>query len=45
MAVFQIPFAYPMHLLKELRRFNGRLVYNTLDNIDDAEVNEALAYN
>lgn len=45
LAVFQIPFAYPTHLIKELRRFNGRLVYNSLNGIDDAEVNEALAYN
>ncbi len=44
LAVFQIPFAYPTHLLRELRRFNGKLVYNTLSGIDDVEVTEALAY-
>lgn len=44
LAVFQIPFAYPTHLIMELRRFNGRLVYNTLNGIDDAEVTEALAH-
>jgi len=45
LAVFQIPFAYPTHLTRELRRFNGKLVYNSLQGIDDAEVDEALAYN
>lgn len=44
LAVFQIPFAYPTHLIKELRRFNGKLVYNSLSNIDDIDVTEALAH-
>lgn len=44
MAVFQIPFAYPTHLIQELRRFNGRLVYNSLTGVDDTEITEALAH-
>jgi uncharacterized membrane protein len=42
-AVFEMHNIYPTHLMRELRRFDGRLLTTTID-ADRAEIEEALAY-
>jgi len=42
-AFFQLPHVYPTHLLRELRRFDGRLLHNSLVQVDSDDVEEALA--
>jgi uncharacterized membrane protein len=41
-AVFEIRNAYPTHLLRELRRFEGRLLVSTVAGIDPVAVETAL---
>jgi uncharacterized membrane protein len=40
--VLQLPQFYATHLLRELRRFNGRLMRSTLAGVDDADLEDAL---
>jgi len=42
-AFFQLPHVYATHLIKELRRFDGRLLYNSLRDIETTELEKALA--
>lgn len=42
-AFFQLPHVYATHLIRELRRFDGRLLHNSLRNIESSELEEALA--
>jgi uncharacterized membrane protein len=42
-AFFQLPHVYATHLIRELRRFDGRLLHNSLRDIDSRELEEALA--
>jgi uncharacterized membrane protein len=42
-AFFQLPHVYATHLIRELRRFDGRLLHNSLRDIDSNELEEALA--
>lgn len=43
-AVFQMRNVYPTHLIRELRRFSGRLLTDTVADTDRAEIEDALAY-
>jgi uncharacterized membrane protein len=43
-AVFEMRNVYPTHLLRELRRFNGRLLTSTIVNAELTDVEDALAY-
>jgi uncharacterized membrane protein len=43
-AVFQMRNVYPTHLIRELRRFNGRLLADTVADADQTEIEDALAY-
>ena len=40
--VLMLPDFFPTHLLAELRRFRGRLLYSTLDGVDPEALEEAL---
>jgi uncharacterized membrane protein len=40
--VLLLPQFYATHLLRELRRFNGRLLHSSLPGIDNADLEEAL---
>ena len=42
-AFFQLPHVYATHLIRELRRFDGRLLHNSLRDVDSNEVEEALS--
>lgn len=42
-AVFLLPAVFPTHLIAELGRFRGRLLYSDLDGVDPEAVEEALA--
>jgi uncharacterized membrane protein len=42
-AFFQLPHVYATHLIRELRRFDGRLLHNSLRGIDSTDLEEALA--
>ena len=42
-AFFQLPHVYATHLIRELRRFDGRLLHNSLRDIDSTELEEALS--
>jgi uncharacterized membrane protein len=42
-AFFQLPHVYATHLIRELRRFDGRLLHNSLRDVDSRELEEALA--
>jgi uncharacterized membrane protein len=42
-AFFQLPHVYAIHLIRELRRFDGRLLHNSLRDIDSNDLEEALA--
>jgi uncharacterized membrane protein len=41
-AVFEIKNVYPTHLLRELRRFDGRLLVSTVEGVDPVAVETAL---
>lgn len=43
-AVFQMRNVYPTHLVRELRRFSGRLLTDTIDGADRTDIEDALAY-
>lgn len=43
-AVFEMRNVYAIHLLRELRRFEGRLLASTIDDVDRDEIEEALNY-
>ncbi len=40
--VLQLPQFYATHLIRELRRFNGRLLHSTLDGIERNDIEDAL---
>lgn len=40
--VLQLPQFYATHLLRELRRFNGRLLHNSLPGMDSTDLEDAL---
>lgn len=40
--VLMLPDFFPTHLLSELRRFRGRLLYSTLDGVDAEAIEDAL---
>jgi uncharacterized membrane protein len=40
--VFMLPSFFPAHLLTELRRFRGRLMFTSLANIEAEDIEEAL---
>jgi uncharacterized membrane protein len=42
-AFFQLPHVYATHLIRELRRFDGRLLHNSLRDIDSNDLEDALA--
>ncbi|MDH3261482.1 MAG: DUF1269 domain-containing protein [Acidimicrobiia bacterium] len=42
-AFFQLPHVYATHLIRELRRFDGKLLHNSLRDVDTIELEEALA--
>lgn len=42
-AFFQMPHVYATHLLRELRRFDGVLLHNSLRDVETSEVEDALA--
>ena len=42
-AFFQLPHVYATHLIRELRRFDGKLLHNSLKDVDTVELEEALA--
>ena len=42
-AFFQLPQVYSTHLIRELRRFDGRLLHNSLRDVDSTDLEEALA--
>lgn len=42
-AFFQFPHVYVTHLLRELRRFDGKLLFNSLREVESVELEEALA--
>jgi uncharacterized membrane protein len=42
-AFFQLPHVYVTHLVRELRRFDGRLLHNSLRDVETVELEEALA--
>jgi len=43
-AVFEMHNIYPTHLIRELRRFNGRLLTSTITDTDRTEIEDALSY-
>ena len=42
-AFFQLPHVYATHLIRELRRFDGRLLHNSLRGVESLELEQALA--
>jgi uncharacterized membrane protein len=42
--VFQMRNVYPTHLIRELRRFDGRLLTDTIGDTDPADIEDALTY-
>ncbi len=42
-AFFQMPHVYATHLIRELRRFDGALLHNSLRDVETVELEEALA--
>ena len=40
-AVFEMKNVYPTHLLRELRRFDGRLLVSTVEGVDPVAVENA----
>ena len=42
-AFFQFPHVYATHLIRELRRFDGKLLHNSLRDVETVEIEEALA--
>jgi uncharacterized membrane protein len=42
-AFFQLPQVYATHLIRELRRFDGKLLHNSLREVETIELEEALA--
>lgn len=42
-AFFQFPHVYATHLIRELRRFDGTLLHNSLRDVETVELEEALA--
>lgn len=42
-AFFQLPHVYVTHLVRELRRFDGTLLHNSLRDVETVELEEALA--
>ena len=42
-AFFQFPQVYSTHLIRELRRFDGTLLHNSLRDVETVELEEALA--
>jgi uncharacterized membrane protein len=42
-AFFQLPHVYVTHLIRELRRFDGTLLYNSLRDVETDDLEEALA--
>ena len=40
--VVLLPDFYPMHLVSELRRFRGRLMYSSLPGVDAETIEDAL---
>lgn len=40
--VLMLPDFFPTHLLSELRRFRGRLLYSTLDGVEPEAIEDAL---
>ena len=42
-AFFQFPHVYATHLIRELRRFDGTLLHNSLRDVETVEIEEALA--
>lgn len=42
--VFEMKDVYPTHLLRELRRFNGRLLTATIADVDVIDIEDALSY-
>ena len=43
-AVFEMRNVYSTHLIRELRRFDGRLLTSTVADVDDTDIGDALAY-
>jgi uncharacterized membrane protein len=43
-AVFEMRNVYPTHLLRELRRFDGRLLAANLGDTDQLDIEDALTY-
>ena len=43
-AFFLVKDAYPTHLIRELRRFDGRVIHTTFDTSTRAQFEEALTY-
>lgn len=43
-AFFQMGNVFPTNLLKELRRFDGRLLHSSLRDVDRHDIEEALAF-
>lgn len=43
-AVFEMHNVYPTHLIRELRRFDGRLLTSTVADVDPADIEDALFY-
>jgi len=42
-AFFEFPHVYVTHLIKELRRFDGTLLFNSLRDVESGDLEEALA--
>jgi uncharacterized membrane protein len=42
-AFFQFPHVYATHLIRELRRFDGTLLHNSLRDVETVEIEKALA--
>lgn len=42
-AFFQFPHVYATHLIRELRRFDGNLLHNSLRDVETVDLEEALA--
>ncbi len=42
--VIAVRHAFPTNLIRELRRFQGRLLHNSVRDVDSAAVEDALAY-
>ena len=43
-AFFQMAEVFPTNLLKELRRFDGRLMHSSLRDVDPRDIEDALAF-